>query len=58
MLMLRLTADADAEADAVAGLLKVASQLPGKIRQTSVRGRLVPIDVYIEGRGSKPVNSL
>ena len=41
-----------ADADAVAGLLKVSLKLPGKMRQTSMRRRLVPIDVYIEGRGS------
>ena len=43
---------ADANADAVAGLMKVSLKLPGKIRQTSMRCRSVPIDVYIEGRGS------
>ena len=60
-LMLMLTADdldADADADAVAGLLNVSLKLPGKMRQTSTICRLVPIDVYIEGRGSSPVNSL
>ena len=51
MLMLMLIADADADADAVAGLMKVSLKLPGKMRQTSMRKcRLVPIDVYIEGR--------
>ena len=45
-------ADADADADAVADLLKVSLELPGKMRQTSMRCRLVPIDVHIEGRGS------
>ena len=60
MLMLMLIADAvadavagaDAVADAVAGLMEVYLKLPGKTRQTSMRSRLVPIDVYIEGRGS------
>ena len=50
MLMLMLIADADADADAVAGLLEVSRKLPAKMRQTSMRSRLVPIDVYIEGR--------
>ena len=45
-----LIADADADADAVAGLLKVSLKLPGKVRQTSMRCCLVPINVYIEGR--------
>ena len=43
MMMLMLIADADA--DAVAGLMKVSLKLPGKMRQTSLRCRLVPIDV-------------
>ena len=47
-----LIANADAGADAVAGLLKVSLKLPGKMRQTSMRCRLVPIDVCIKGRGS------
>ena len=50
MLRLILIADAKADADAVAGLLKVSLQLPGKMRQTSMRCRSVPIDVYIQGR--------
>ena len=50
MLMLIADADVDADADVVAGLLKVYLKLPGKMRQTSMRCRLVPIDVYIEGR--------
>ena len=41
---------ADADADAVAGILKVSLKLPGKMRQISMRCRLAPIDVYIEGR--------
>ena len=41
-----------ADADAVAGLIKVSLKLPGKMRQTSMRCRSVPIDVHIEGRGS------
>ena len=45
-----LIADADAVADAVAGLMKVSNKLPGKMRQTSMRRLLVPIDVHIEGR--------
>ena len=49
---------ADANADAVAGLVKVSLELPGKMRQTPIRCRLVPTDVYIEGRSSKPVSSL
>ena len=48
MLMLMLVADDDA----VAGLMKVSLKLPGKMRQISMRCRLVPIDVYIEDRGS------
>ena len=52
MLMLMLIADVDADADAVAGLMEVSPKLPGKMRQTSMRSRLVMIDVYIEGRGS------
>ena len=48
MLMLMLLADADA--DAVAGLLKVSLKLPGKMRQTSMICRFVPIDGCIEGR--------
>ena len=43
-------ADADAVADAVAGLNEVSHKLHGRMRQTSMRSRLVPIDVYIEGR--------
>ena len=50
MLLLMLFADADADSDAVAGLMKVSLKLPGKMRQTSMRCRLVPNDVYIEGR--------
>ena len=52
ILTLMLIADADVDADAVAGLMEVSLKLPGKMRQTSMRSRLVPIDVYIEGRGS------
>ena len=48
--MLMLTADADVDADDVAGLLEVSLKLPGKMRQTSMSSRLVPIDVYVEGR--------
>ena len=62
MLMLIADADADTDADAVAGLLVVSLKLPGKMRQTSMRCRLVPIDVYIEGRRlitcEQPVNTL
>ena len=47
MVMLMLIADSDA--DAVAGLMKVSLELPGKTRQASMRCRLVPIDLYIEG---------
>ena len=54
MVMLMLIADADADADAdtdaVAGLMEASHKIPGKMRQTSMRSRLVPIDVYIEGR--------
>ena len=50
MMVLMPLADADADADAVAVLLKVSLNLLGKTRQTSMRFRLVPIDVYIEGR--------
>ena len=46
MVMLMLIADADA----VAGLMKFSLKLLGQMRQTSIRCRLVPIDVYIEGR--------
>ena len=46
MLMLMLIADA------VAGLMNFSLKLPGKMRPTSMRCRLVPIDVYNEGRGS------
>ena len=52
VVMLIGDADADAVADAVAGLMEVSHKLPGKMRQTSMRSRSVPIDVYIEGRGS------
>ena len=45
-----LVPDANADTDAVAGFLNFSLKLPGKMRQTSIRGRLVPIDVYIEGR--------
>ena len=49
-------------ADAVAGLMEVSLKLPGKMRQTSMRSRLVPIDVYIEGRRlitcEQPVNKM
>ena len=48
ILMLMLTTIADA--DAVAGLMKLCLKFPGKMRQTSMRRRLVPIDVYIECR--------
>ena len=59
--MVMLIADADSDAvadavadaddvDAVAGLMAVSLKLPGKMRQTSMRCRLVPIDDYIEGR--------
>ena len=50
MLMLMLILIADADADAMAGLMKFFLKLSGKMRQTSRRCRLVPIDVYIEGR--------
>ena len=50
MLMLMLIADADADADAVADLNTVYPKLPGKMRQTSMRCRVVLIDVYIGGR--------
>ena len=43
-------ADADAVANAVAALMEVSLKLPGKMRQTLMRSRLVPINVYIEGR--------
>ena len=43
-------ADDDANAEAVAGLMKISLKLPGKMRQTSMICRSVPIDVYIEGR--------
>ena len=60
--MLMLIADADADADAVAVLLKVSLKPPGKMRQTSMRCRLVPIDAYIEGRRlitcEYPVNTM
>ena len=45
MVMLMLIADADADADAVAGLMKVSLKLPVEMRPTSMRCRLVPIDV-------------
>ena len=48
MLMLMLIADADDDAEA--GSIQVSLKLPGKMRQTSMICRLVPIDVYIEGR--------
>ena len=48
MLMLMQVADPNA----VVGLMKVCLKLPGKMRQISMRCRLVPIDVYIEYRGS------
>ena len=50
MLMLMPIADADADANAAAGLIRVSLKFPGKMRQTSMRFRLVPIDIYIEGR--------
>ena len=48
--MLILITDADADADAVACLMKVSVKRPGKMRHTSMKCRLVPIDVYIDGR--------
>ena len=57
-----LIAYADADADTVVGLSKVSSQTPGKMRQNSMRCRLVPIDLYIEGRRlitcEEPVNTM
>ena len=46
--------DGDADADrwswCCSRLIEGFSQIPGKMRQTSMRCRLVQIDVYIEGR--------
>ena len=50
MLMLMLILMLIADADAVAGSMKVSLKLPGKMRQISMTCRLMPIDVYIEGR--------
>ena len=57
-----LIAAADADTDAAAGLMKVSRKLAVEMRQTSMRCRLVPIDVYTEGRClttcKKPVNTM
>ena len=62
MLIADADADADAVADAVAGLMEFSLKLHGKMRQTSMRSRLVPIDVYIESRRliicEEPVNTM